>query len=258
MGQQDEPGREASSGLENAQPMNGDVHSDTRSEGGRSAGEPPNSAQAQQGSMQHAGPTRMACPWQSTPWDLEKGCAWADMAGLWRSASGALMGCPGSPSRQLHASHAAAPASAGAVAGPASSSSSSSKPARGLPAPTHTHSVTHFFHSHSQSLPLTPLLILSITHVLTHSLPHSLTHLWLTDPETQAMRAGNSLDSKDSAVAQPLRFNSRIQSVKNAVADLRVSVKGAIAYREKCSLTLSAAMGATLALEQVLILCRAL
>ena len=65
--------------------------------------------------------------------------------------------------------------------------------------------------------------------------------------------AGTSLDSKDStaAASQASRCNSRIQSVKDAVADLRASVKGAIAYREKCSLTLSAAMGATLALEQV-------
>ena len=52
-------------------------------------------------------------------------------------------------------------------------------------------------------------------------------------------------------VSQAVRFHTRIQSMKDAVADLRVSVKGAIAYREKCSLTLSAAMGATLALEQV-------
>ena len=48
-----------------------------------------------------------------------------------------------------------------------------------------------------------------------------------------------------------VRFHSRIQGVKEAVADLRTSVKNAIAFREKCSLTLSAAMGATLALEQV-------
>ena len=126
------------------------------------------------------------------------------------------------------------------MAGPASGSSS--KPARGLITRTQSHPVSHS-HSHSHSHSLT----LFTTHSLTHSLTFGSQPL-----KPRQCRAGNSLDSKDSALAQPLRFNSRIQSVKNAVADLRVSVKGAIAYREKCSLTLSAAMGATLALEQVL------
>ena len=42
-----------------------------------------------------------------------------------------------------------------------------------------------------------------------------------------------------------------MHGVKRSVAELRAAVKKAAAYREKCSLTLSAAMGVTLALDQV-------
>ena len=47
------------------------------------------------------------------------------------------------------------------------------------------------------------------------------------------------------------RSASAVQAVKDAVAELRVSVKGAVSHREKCSVLLSAAMAASLALEQV-------
>ena len=47
------------------------------------------------------------------------------------------------------------------------------------------------------------------------------------------------------------RSASAVQAVKDAVAELRASVKSAVSHREKCSILLSAAMAASLALEQV-------
>ena len=65
-----------------------------------------------------------------------------------------------------------------------------------------------------------------------------------------SMGGGTSIDSGDSRVRNAIRLGSYVQQVKRSVTELRVAVKHAAAYREKCSLTLSAAMGATLALDQ--------
>ena len=62
-----------------------------------------------------------------------------------------------------------------------------------------------------------------------------------------------STTSEASDAQAIARSASAVQAVKDAVAELRVSVKSAVAHREKCSILLSAAMAASLALDQVLI-----
>ena len=59
------------------------------------------------------------------------------------------------------------------------------------------------------------------------------------------------MDSNSTQTQLVVRLSGYVQDVKRSVAELRVAVKQAAAYREKCSLLLSAAMGVTLALDQV-------
>lgn len=65
-------------------------------------------------------------------------------------------------------------------------------------------------------------------------------------------RAASSVAFSEVSDAQAVaRSTSAVQAVKAAVAELRVDVKSTISHREKCSILLSAAMAASLALEQV-------
>ncbi|KAK9807281.1 hypothetical protein WJX73_007482 [Symbiochloris irregularis] len=76
----------------------------------------------------------------------------------------------------------------------------------------------------------------------------------------QSVSTSHSIDSASAAPSaaeqgEPqviARTASSVQAVKHAVAELRISVKCAVSHREKCSILLSAAMAASLALEQVL------